>query len=393
MSYIIFGDTFSFPEGGAATNRALNYAKGFKINNMNVDIICFDNEYLEHHSGIYEGINYYHPLGQTKRNKNIVKRNWYKFLKYFKTFQLIKSIRYKEKISAIHCYTSSLRTQLFAFSLARFYKTKFILERGEHPLQSFTDSFFKQIQGSLRVKVDSKLSDSIFCISNYLVNFYFERGVKLQKLFLIPSTVDTERFNNKLNPPLSFDYILYCGGLTAYKDGINILIESFSRIYDKFQNINLVLIGKSDTLEEELFFKGLVEKLNITERTFFLGELPRKEIPAYLCNAKILSLARPKSMVADAGFPSKLTEYLATGNPVIVTEVGDIPLYLFDNKNAFLAKPDSIDSFTQKLDYVLSNYKFAQQVGLNGKKLTSSVFNYKFQALRIIDYLNSGQFR
>jgi len=64
--------------------------------------------------------------------------------------------------------------------------------------------------------------------------------------------------------------------------------------------------------------------------------------------AKILALARPKSKVADAGFPSKLTEYLSTGNPVVVTRVGEIPYYLKDNVHAFLTEPDSVNSFAER---------------------------------------------
>jgi glycosyltransferase involved in cell wall biosynthesis len=93
--------------------------------------------------------------------------------------------------------------------------------------------------------------------------------------------------------------------------------------------------------------------------------------------------------VADAGFPSKLTEYLATGNPVVVTKVGEIPLYLKDDVSAFLSEPGSIDSFAGRLDFVLGNYEFAQRVGLKGKELTLTIFNYNFQSKRMIAFIDS----
>ena len=117
--------------------------------------------------------------------------------------------------------------------------------------------------------------------------------------------------------------------------------------------------------------------------------MSRDKIPAYLNNAKILALARPKSLVADAGFPSKLTEYLATGIPVVVTEVGEIPVYLKDNENAFISQPDSVDAFAEKLDFVLGNYEVAKKVALKGKELTRTIFNYNYQAKRMIGFINS----
>jgi len=210
-------------------------------------------------------------------------------------------------------------------------------------------------------------------------------------LFLVPGTVDIERFQISQASPLTFEYILYCGSLTLNKDGVNILIESFKRLIQKYPEINLVLIGKGDTIEEENIIKELVVNLNIEKKVFFLGQMARMEIPSYLNNAKILALARPKSIVADAGFPSKLTEYLATGVPVVVTKVGEIPIYLKDKENAFLSEPDSAEEFADKLDFVLSNYEFAIRVGLKGKELTNTIFNYNFQVKRMIGYIQSIQ--
>jgi len=46
MSIVIFGDIFTFPDGGAATNRVYTYAKGFTENGIKTHVICFTNDYL-----------------------------------------------------------------------------------------------------------------------------------------------------------------------------------------------------------------------------------------------------------------------------------------------------------------------------------------------------------
>ena len=119
----------------------------------------------------------------------------------------------------------------------------------------------------------------------------------------------------------------------------------------------------------------------------FTGKLPRNDIPAYICNAELLALARPRSIVADAGFPSKVSEYLSTGRPVVVTKVGEIPAYLTDGQNAFLADPDSVSDFAEKLRLALMDEAQAMKVGTNGKEIAQSVFNYRFQATRILRFL------
>jgi glycosyltransferase involved in cell wall biosynthesis len=389
MAFIIFGDSFTFPEGNAATNRVYTFARGFSENGISTHVICFQNEYVDNCNGITGGIKYYHPFNQTIRSNFFIVRRWLKFLKYFRAFILVRKINREEKIIAINLYTYRFITHLFAFVLAKFFKTKILFDRCEHPLQFYHDNVFAQTSAKLKLVLEAKLSDGMFCISNYLIDFYKERGFDQRRLFLVPSTVDTERFNKQINSRLDYSYILYCGSLTIIKDGVNILIESFKRISEKYPEINLVLIGKGDSIIDEIIIKDLAMKLNIEKRVIFLGQLPRTEIPAYLCNAKILALARPESIVADAGFPSKLTEYLATGNPVVVTKVGEIPQYLKNNETAFLTEPGSIDAFANKLDFVLSNYEFAIRVGQNGKELTSTIFNYNFQSKRMITFIDS----
>lgn len=386
MSMIIFGDSFSFPEGLASTNRVHTYAKGFYENGVKVHVICFRSQYNSAGDGNVNGINFYHPFGKRERSKFIFVRNWHKLLRYFKAVRLLRKINKEDKVLAIAVYSVLFRTHVLAWFLAKLSNSKLLKECGEHPLRLHQGNVIRKNVGVLKFKIETYLSDGIICISQYLIDFHKYYGIPSYKLVHIPSTVDTGRFTVSNNIPLAFDYILYCGSLTVSKDGVNILVESFARIIEKHPDVSLVLIGKGDTMEEENFIRELVKNLDISSKVFFLGQMSRNEIPRYMNHSKILALARPESMVADAGFPSKLTEYLATGVPVVVTEVGEIPVYLKDKENAFLARPGNVEAFANKLDFVLNNYQFAKKVASKGKLLTETVFNYNFQAARIIDY-------
>jgi glycosyltransferase involved in cell wall biosynthesis len=387
MSIIIFGDSFSFPEGLASTNRVHTYAKGFFENGVNVHVICFRSQYNNGGDGVTNGINFYHPFGNRERSNSLLIRSWHKLLRYFKAAQLVRKINRKDGVIAVITYSVLFRTHLFAWYLTKLSNSKLLKECGEHPLRLHQEGSLRKKIGVVKFKIESNLSDGIICISQYLIDFHKYYGIPSYKLVHVPSTVDTGRFLQNNNQPLKFDYILYCGSLTLSKDGVNILVESFTRISEKHPEVRLVLIGKGDTIEEETYIRELVESLDITGKVFFLGQLSRNEIPRYMNHSKILALARPESMVADAGFPSKLTEYLATGVPVVVTEVGEIPVYLKDRENAFLSKPGNVEAFANKLDFVLNNYQFARNVASKGKLLTDTVFNYNFQAARIIDYV------
>ena len=85
------------------------------------------------------------------------------------------------------------------------------------------------------------------------------------KILLVPSTVDIERFNIKGVSPLPYDYVAYCGSLTIKKDGVDILIDSFSRLAQEKPDIDLVLIGKGDLEFEETAIRSQRKQANRTD--------------------------------------------------------------------------------------------------------------------------------
>jgi glycosyltransferase involved in cell wall biosynthesis len=388
VAFVIFGDAFTFPDGNAATNRVFTYAKGFTENGVSTHVICFRNDLINDYNGISNDIFYYHPYGQTKRNKYFLVRRWLTLRKYVRTFMLVRRINKNDKIIALHLYTYRFSTHLAAYLAAKSVNAKVTIERCEHPLREYKYKILVQTLGNLKFSLETNLCDAIFCISDYLIDFYRKRGFTKKKILLVPSTVDAGRFNGHFDPPLPYEYIAYCGSLTLAKDGVNILIESFMKISHKYPEIKLVIIGKGDTEEEEEAVKSLTIELKAGNRIIFTGQMSRTEIPSYLCNARVLALARPRSRIADAGFPSKLTEYLATGKPVVVTKVGEIPVYLKDNETAFLSEPDSVNAFADRLDYALKNYEFARQVGKRGKELAGTIFSYNFQAKNMMEFIS-----
>lgn len=387
-SIVIIGDSFTFPDGNAATNRVYTYALGFSESGVKAHIVCFRNDYLESHAGEVDGINYYYPFRQASRSPYFLARRWHNILKYYNTLRLLKEIKRDHAILAVIAYTVRSSTFMYAWLLSFIFRTNLLLERSEHPLKEIKRNI-SYVAGYIKTFIEAILSNGIICISDYLRVFYRSVGAREKKLLLVPSTVDFTRFEGSFVSPFDFRYICYCGSLTYTKDGVHILLDSFSRIAHKHPEIRLVLIGKADTLEDEQSLRALATRFGIDQKTHFTGVLSRNLIPGYLCNAEVLVLSRPRSIVADAGFPSKVTEYLSTGKPVVVTRVGEIPLYLTDNVNAFLAEPDNVDDFANKMDSVLTNYQSSLKVGIKGKELVASTFNYRYQSRRIIEFLQT----
>jgi len=170
--------------------------------------------------------------------------------------------------------------------------------------------------------------------------------------------------------------IVFVGSMYGDKDGVYYLLEAFLKIYKDYPNSRLILIGDNTRVLQMQRVNNILSKMPYSDRIIFTGQLDRKSVIEKINSAYCLVLARPDNIQAKYGFPTKLGEYLSTGKPVIVTSVGDIPLFLRDGENAYIAKPDNVDAFANKLNECLSDSIKASFIGKKGKELVYGEFNY-----------------
>lgn len=231
--------------------------------------------------------------------------------------------------------------------------------------------------------------DGLALMTKTLLNHYQNFPKPYPKLLHLPMTVDLERFNQPNDALNEFQtpYIAFVGVMNDAKDGVNILIKAFNSIKDKFPNHLVYLVGAWN-YDTPTHLKSIKE-FGLQERVFWMKEYPRDQIPNVICNADLLVLPRPDSKQAKGGFPTKLGEYLATGNPVCATRVGEIPHYLTDNESVFFAEPGSVDSFAKVIDRALSAPENARRIGANGRKIAEQEFNKDLQSKKLYDFLYS----
>lgn len=386
MSIVIFGDLFSFPEGQAATNRVYTYARGFIENGHQVHVVCFLSDYTDTFEGETEGIRYYQTFRQKERSNSFFVRRWQNLLKYIRTYRILKKIHREDRILAINSWTNLFGTLFFIWVVSRLLGLKVITECSEHPMMEFQDSARQKLWGKIKFKMETFLFDGVLCISRYLVDYHKKHGVADKKLFLVPSTVDPTRFIHTGTRPVKEPYIGYFGSLTFKRDSVDVLIKAYALFAAKDSRTKLVLGGFcSPSMKQDII--RLINELRITDRVLVVDYLSRQEVLTYISHAEVLVMARSRDLASMASYPSKLTEFLATGKPVISMNVGEVADFLKDGENAYLVEPADHEGLAAKLSYVMANYEKAKEAGLKGQALTQTVFHYNYQAKRILEYI------
>lgn len=388
----------SFPSGMATTNRILSLAIGlFELGNE-VTIFCVrsteknNNIINKDVQGNHKGINFVYTNGTVIWPNSMIKKTINLLMGTWGFFLHINRLNKKKKFDAIICTTSNYFFNLLYVKYMNSLQISPLLAVDEYPYVVRNKQNYPNWFANFYLNRFYKFFSGLIIMTKPLIDFYRPLVNYGIPLIHIPMTVEPDRFTEVIcKSPIEGDYIAYCGNLGQnQKDGIPILINAFGLIKSKFPNLKLVIIGSTKPSMQNKIFKrlnDLAKKNNVGNDIVFTGKIHRSEMPKYLCNAKVLTLARPDSIQAQGGFPTKLGEYLSTGKPVVVTAVGEIPDYLINENNAFLAEPGNEKSFAERLEFVLTNYAFAKEVGENGKKLALNIFNYKVQSSKLNHFI------
>lgn len=386
---VIFNRNLFYVEG-ASSNRFRTIFEGLALRNVEIHILIaagyFEwEEYLFHNRYKYPKNIFIHYIGFPYLLRSI-KRIKYQSLR--RRLVINKQKELQAKINFDYGWiTYGLKNDVYLESIDLFKRegAKVIQEMSEHPILFMSKNEYNEY-----LKLICPQIDIMLLMTNGLLNFY-SKYIQSSKLYHIPMTVDIERFSKSKSLNKEDIWVIsYVGLMNNKKDGVDILIKAFAIVSKEFKNIKLNLIGPKKPKEDYLEQLDFIESNNLENTIEYLGEKPRSEIPQLLIDSDCLALARPSSKQAQFGFPTKLGEYLATGNPVVVTSVGEIPLYLKDEVNAFIAKPTDIEDFSNKILNVLRNIKNANKIGKRGFETANEHFNAEVQSNKIFKILKEN---
>jgi glycosyltransferase involved in cell wall biosynthesis len=325
------------------------------------------------------------PKYKIKYNNKIIRGLLYRLYIIQATFNIIRK-RKKGNIIIFYLFGIDPILSLFFGFFSKIANFKIICEVNEFPKSIIKDNkTLIYINKLLIYPWLFNLNHGYSLISDELITF-FSKYSSQSIINKLPMTVDFERFIIKTKDNF-INYIFYAGSLSQEKDGIIHLLNAFSKFHEITNDISLVICGDGSEQDKELFL-NTIKQLEISNNVKYLGLIDRNEIPGLVLNAMICVLPRPNSVQAQAGFPTKLGEYLASGKPVIVTDVGDIPKYL-KNDEAYIISNKNIEAeLYAAFIEIKTDYNKALKIGMKGKERAKQEFSLDNNALKIKKFIH-----
>jgi len=372
----------------ASTNRMLSLAKGLTEASHAVHIFCLGaggNEARKKKSGEVEGIRYTY-LGWRNgcRTTSLPAKVRHLFASTLDGMRVFKGNDRPDAVLLMSIRLIHLFPYLWA---AKKQSIPVFHERNEYPHRNVR-TLLDRVLLRLYLQQAVPRFAGLALMTQALMKYFRENCPRCPPLLHLPMTVDSGRFLKQTQAPMAGRYIAHCGSSFGDKDGVLILIEAFARVSKEFPDVKLVLIGSDADRTAMERLQQRIQEPSVQERIILTGQITREEMPAWLQHAELLALARPATLQAAGGFPTKLGEYLSSARPVVVTRVGEIADYLQDGVNAWIAEPGSVDSFAAKLREALDFDPTARNaIGLKGRDVAFSVFNFAVQGRRLARFI------
>ena len=248
-------------------------------------------------------------------------------------------------------------------------------------------------------KVRIKTSLLLFKLSRYFTKAYvaisdhlYQRAELNSKgkipVYLIPITVNLDYFKINGHVVNRNGLQVFYGGSFAPKDGLAYLLEAFEEVSKRDNNIKLILTGLGNPADVDKI-KAKIAASAAKERILFKGFLSTEEYYATLNSCDIFCMTRVNSKFANAGFPFKLGEFLASGKGVIATRVGDVPKYLHNEENSLLIEPDSVPAIVQALSEFINSPEKINILGAEARRTAEKNFDSEKVSMELLYIFNS----
>lgn len=382
----------SYPIGKVSTHRVHHLCKGLVDNGVDVELSIvhptenMDNIQNQKSSGVYEGVNYQYILKNTIRKKNVIFRKLIDYYSYtLVVFQILFNLKRKDIFIIIG---PSFDFRILLPIAILFNKAKILLEINEYPFVTKSENIFIKFKRNILFQLIFPLYDGFIVISTELKILLKQYKSQKVRIIKIPILGDFSVQQENLTKPFSDPYIIHSGSLYEEKDGVVGILKAYKIALDKLERpIKFVITGNiANDPSNEKVNRFIIDN-RLEESIIFTGFLSKDELGHYMEGASLAIINKYDNMQNRYCFSTKLADYLKFRVPVIATAVGELQIYLKDEENAYIVKPEDTKMLAGKIIEALSDLEKTSSFAVNGLKLIEKEFNYKYQGKILKDFL------
>ncbi len=151
------------------------------------------------------------------------------------------------------------------------------------------------------------------------------------------------------------------------------LLKAFRNLQKKHSSLKLLIVGQGfdgDPESSEKTINGFITDSALEEKVLMMGSRP--DVPDLLKGMDIFCLVSHKE-----GLPISITEAMASGLPVVGTDVEGIRDVIHPNRNGLLVPLNDVEKLTETLDSLIQNTSLRNDLGEKARAFVYEHYNLK----------------
>jgi glycosyltransferase involved in cell wall biosynthesis len=216
--------------------------------------------------------------------------------------------------------------------------------------------------------------DGVVAISRTIFDLLVSAGVDSERIRLIHSGIDAQRFEMPPSESSSSQDVPVVGIVAALEErkGHRFLLEAAARLKERGSRVKYVLAGDG-SLRAEL--KAMTERLNLIGDVKFFDFI--SDTPVFLSNIDIFVLPS-----LHEGLGVAVLEAMAAGKAVVASRVGGLAELVVDSVTGVLVPPRDADSLATAIARLITDKSLARQMGLKGSERVREHFTLEQMAIK-----------
>ncbi|TKJ33554.1 MAG: hypothetical protein CEE38_20565 [Planctomycetes bacterium B3_Pla] len=209
--------------------------------------------------------------------------------------------------------------------------------------------------------------DAFVCPSQFTLERMAKAGFEKQKLFHVPTFVDSERIIPKFEPG---NYILYFGRI-SHEKGIGVLLDAYEKLKGNKSkdSMPLYIVGKSYGKETEQLKKRI--HLSGNKKVKVLDEVEKDQLFQIVGNSAFTIVPS----IWYENMPNAILESFANGKPVVGSRIGSIPELVKHGETGLLFEPGDSDALAEKMQWMIDHPEDCSRMGQNARALVEKKYN------------------
>jgi glycosyltransferase involved in cell wall biosynthesis len=202
-------------------------------------------------------------------------------------------------------------------------------------------------------------------------------------IILVPNRVDTRQFRPQTksvgtvgrNDRVRF---LFVGSLIPVKD-VRTLLYAFQIVKDQIDNSELHIVGSGP---ERHSLSALVSELGLQESVHFHGRVKHSKMPTYFNKSDVFVLSS-----LSEGMPRVILEAMASGIPIVSTDVGGLSEILTNGKTGILVPSRDSKALAGGMIRLVSSPLMAQKIAGNALKVVRERHEWDKNIRKIVRFI------